>query len=254
MGEFLVLIVLGVVQGLCEFLPISSSGHLLLLATIFGVEDSLFVSIVLHMATLLAVIVVMRKKVWQLIKHPFSQESLFLMVATIFTCLVAILIMPLITSAFEGKSLPIFFLLSALVLIFAQKFNGKVKGKMSYKRAIIVGLAQGLAIFPGLSRSGTTISAGMISGLSGEDSGEFSFLLSIPIIIGSMLMEIIKVTVAREVVSVNLWGLALAFCVAFIVGLASIKYMLKLTKRANFKYFAVYLIILSIISIFFVWR
>ena len=96
------LLVLGLMQGLCEFLPVSSSGHLVLLSNIFGIKDSLFVSIILHVATLLAIVVVMRKEIWFLIKHPFSNQSISLALATIFTCLVALVLMPIITASFEG--------------------------------------------------------------------------------------------------------------------------------------------------------
>ena len=156
------LIVLGFVQGLCEFLPVSSSGHLVLLSKLFGIQDSLFVSIILHVATLLAVVVVMRKEIFYLIRNPFSPYTISLALATISTCLVVIFLMPYITSAFEGVVLPVFFALSGVILLIVSKQKDSHK-KITYKRAVIIGLAQGLAIFPGLSRSGTTISVGFSS-------------------------------------------------------------------------------------------
>lgn len=247
-----VLVVLGFVQGVCEFLPISSSGHLVLLSRLFGIEDSLFLSILLHVATLLAVIVVMRKEIFYLIRHPFSKESISLMLATISTCVVAIVFMPFITSSFEGAVLPIFFLLSAVILFLTGR-KGNQKGDISYKRAIIVGLAQGFAIFPGLSRSGTTIFAGMVSGAGREESSKFSFLISLPIIVGSLLMEVYKIIVRGEVVSGNPLGICLSFLVAFLVGVVGIKFMFKISNNATFKYFSIYLIVIAIISAILLW-
>ena len=246
------LVVLGFVQGVCEFLPISSSGHLVLLSKIFGIEDSLFVSIILHVATLLSVVVVMRKEIWQLLRHPFSKESISLALATISTCVVAILLMPLINASFEGVWLPIFFLLSAVILFFVGR-KSKSGGEITYKRAVFIGLAQGLAIFPGLSRSGTTISAGMVSGGGRKESAKFSFLISLPIIVGSLVMELYKIIIRGQAISVNPIGIILSFIISFIVGIICIKYMLKMTNNVAFKYFSIYLFIIAIISAIIIW-
>lgn len=246
------LMVLGLVQGVCEFLPISSSGHLVLLSKVFGIKDSLFVSILLHVATLLAVVVVMRKEIWYLLRNPFSKESISLMIATISTCVVAIVLMPFITSSFEGVLLPVFFLLSSIILFFVRRKKSG-KGEITYKRAIIIGLAQGLAIFPGLSRSGTTISAGLASGAGKEESSKFSFLISLPIIIGSLVMEIVKIVLRGEGISVNPIGMILSFIIAFLIGILSIKLMLKMTNNIAFKWFSIYLIIIAIISAIIIW-
>lgn len=250
--SILVLVLLGLVQGLCEFLPISSSGHLVLLSKLFKVEDSLFVSIILHVATLLALMVVMRKEIFYCLRHPFSKQSMTIVVSTIITCIVAIVLMPFITASFEGVMLPVAFLGSAILLILSQKLSGK-GGEINYKRAGIIGFAQGLAIFPGLSRSGTTISAGLLAGGNKEDCAKFSFLISLPIVFGSLLLEIVKLVVFKETISVNWLGLALAFLIAFVVGILTIKFMLKLTKNLNFKYFSIYLVIIAIVSAVILW-
>ncbi len=250
--SIVVLVVLGLVQGLCEFLPISSSGHLVLLSRVFGVEDSLFVSIILHVATLLSLVVVMRKEIFYCIRHPFSKQSMSIVIATIFTCIVAIILMPFITASFEGAMLPVAFFASAVLLMLSQKLS-KQGGEINYKRAGIIGLAQGLAIFPGLSRSGTTIASGLLAGGDREECAKFSFLISLPIILGSLLLEIVKISTSGESISVNWVGLALSFIVAFIVGVLTIKYMLKLTQKLNFKYFAIYLILIVIVSAIVIW-
>lgn len=250
--SILVLVLLGLVQGLCEFLPISSSGHLVLLSKLFKVEDSLFVSIILHVATLLALMVVMRKEIFYCLRHPFSKQSMTIVVSTIITCIVAIVLMPFITASFEGVMLPVAFLGSAILLFLSQKLSGK-GGEINYKRAGIIGFAQGLAIFPGLSRSGTTISAGLLAGGNKEDCAKFSFLISLPIVFGSLLLEIVKLVVFKETISVNWLGLALAFLIAFVVGILTIKFMLKLTKNLNFKYFSIYLVIIAIVAAVILW-
>lgn len=246
-----VLVVLGIVQGLCEFLPISSSGHLVLLSKIFGVEDSLFVSVILHVATLLAVIVVMHKEVFYIVKHPFSKETMQLSVSTIITCVVAIVLMPIISTSFEGEFLPWAFLITSILLFIVELYSKKKmikKEKFSFKHAVVIGFAQGLAIFPGISRSGATISAGLLSGADRGQSARFSFLVSLPIIIGSLIMEIIKICIRGEQIAVNPLGIVVSFTVAFLVGMASIKFMLRVTERTNFKWFSLYLFVLAILS------
>ena len=244
------LVLLGLVQGLCEFLPVSSSGHLVLLSQVLGLDDSLFVSIILHVATLLAIIVVLRKDVFNMVRHPFSKDSMMLYVATIPTCLIVLVIMPLVNESFNGGFLAISFLISALLLIFVQYYGKRKKSNdFSFKHAIIMGVAQGFAVFPGVSRSGTTISAGLLSGGERSKCAKFSFLMSIPIILLSLVLEIVKIFIYHQPISVNILGLILAFLVAFLVGILSIKLMLKITERANFKWFSSYLVVIAIVSI-----
>lgn len=246
--ETLKLVVLGIVQGLTEFLPVSSSGHLVLLGNIFGISNSLFVSIILHSATLLSILIVLRKEVFYLVKRPFSDEMYRLVVATIPTCLIALVLMPLVSDAFGGAFLGGLFLVTALILA-STKFVKSPGKDLSYKHAVIMGIAQGLAVFPGLSRSGLTIGAGLWSGAKKEQVAKFSFLMSIPIIILSLILEIIKLCVFKETISVNVFGLVLAFITAFLVGIVAIKSMLKITQK-SFKLFSIYLIIIAILTLF----
>ena len=250
--EIFVLCLLGLVQGLCEFLPISSSGHLVLMSQLFGVEDSLFVSIVLHMATLLAVLVVFRKDIWLMLKHPFSIESMNIVIATIPTCVIVLILMPVVDESFGGSYLAFSFLISACLLLFSQNFAKKraFQGTFTRKNALIMGIAQGLAVFPGISRSGTTICAGLLSGGDKKECAKFSFLMSVPIIILSMIMEIVKIALGGQTVAVNPIGMILSFLIAFLVGILSIKVMIKFTEKANFKWFSIYLFSLAVITIF----
>lgn len=247
---FWVLIFLGTVQGLCEFLPISSSGHLVLFAKLFGVKDSLFVSIILHCATLLAVVIVFRKDLWRMIKHPLSDEVIKLALATICTCLLAIILMPFVKDSFEGKMLPIAFALSACILYVCEKVSkGRQGNPLTTGHCFGIGLAQGIALLPGLSRSGTTIATGVMLGADKKECAKFSFLLSIPTILGSLLLEVAKLSSSGGGFSGSVSGLLLGCIIAFVIGIGSIKFMMKLTEKTNFKWFALYLAIMSIVSV-----
>lgn len=254
---FWALVILGIVQGVTEFLPVSSSGHLVLLSKIFGIEDSLFVSIVLHVATLLSVVIVLRKELLQIVKKPFGSLGRKLIVATLPTCLIVLVLYPIVSKSFEGSALPFCFMVTAVLLLLTEFFQKKSfyysqnYGKsINYKQALIMGIGQGLATFPGVSRSGTTICFGIFAGAKKEDVAKFSFLMSIPIIILSMALEIYKLASSGATISVNIPGLILAFFFAFVIGLISLKGMIKLTEKLNFKWFALYLIALSIIALF----
>lgn len=245
---FWALVVLGVVQGLCEFLPVSSSGHLVLLSHLFGIEESLLVSIVLHVATLFAVVVAFRRELWCMIKNPLSPQVIQLALSTICTCLIAIVMMPFLKDSFDGVILPFTFALSGVVLFVVEQFaKHKKGGPLTFKSALIIGAAQGFALLPGLSRSGTTIAAGLACGGDKKECAKFSFLLSIPTILGSLLLELFDLSSIKNI-SINIGGLVVACVVAFVIGLASIKYMMKLTEKTNFKWFALYLAIMAIVS------
>lgn len=258
MASFWALIVLGVVQGLTEFLPVSSSGHLVLLSRLFGIEDSLFVSIILHVATLLSVVVALRKEVWQVLKSPFGDLGKKLIVATIPTCLIVLCLYPLITESFEGAVLPICFIITAILLFVTSAFQKKqvhfysenMQNGITYKQALFMGIGQGFAAFPGISRSGTTICTGVLSGGKREEVAKFSFLMSIPIIILSMVLEIFQLATSGVMPDVNVAGIILAFLLAFLIGLLSVKAMIKLTQKLNFKWFSLYLVALAILTLF----
>ena len=260
---FGILILLGVVQGLTEFLPVSSSGHLVLLYNIFGIEDNtLIVSILFHLATLFAVVVYYRKDIWILIRHPLCKTNRKLIVTTIFTAIVYLVISPIVDIAFGGETLPIFFVLTAIILLISDWLANKNQGKkniileptnqkdyekyiidlpLSYKQAIIIGISQGIAVIPGISRSGTTIATSRIIGCD-DISAKYSFLISIPIIIGSLLLEILK---GGSLTGVNIGGLISGFIVCFAIGLLCIKVMVEFVKKSRLQYFSYYLLTIS---------
>ena len=255
-------LVLGIVQGLTEFLPVSSSGHLTLLNKIFGISgNTLLLTILLHLATLFAVFYVLRKEIWQLICHPFSRQAKNLYLATIPTVAIVLLSKGFLEDSFaSAKLLPYCFLITAALLLFTY-FLGKknqqkvfeyptVGFKNNIRTSVVMGVAQGLAVLPGISRSGSTICAGLLSGEKRENVAKFSFLMSIPIILASMLYEIIK----GDFGVVSQKGMALpiivAFLSAFIVGILSIKLMLKVVEKAKYYWFSIYLVALAILAFF----
>lgn len=250
--EIFYLVILGLVQGLTEFLPVSSSGHLVLLSKWFGISDSLFVSILLHLATFFSILVVLRKEVFYLIRHPFSKDTIRLAIATIPTCILALVLMPLIDQSFEGIFLPFCFLISALLLMVTdlttKRKSFPLQSQLTNKNAFLMGIGQGLAIFPGISRSGTTICVGLLAGSPKDECAKFSFLMSLPIILLSMAMEIYKIVAKSYVIKVNVIGMILSFVFAFVVGIFAIKVMLRLTQKASFRYFAFYLIVISVLA------
>lgn len=251
MSIFLVLFFMGLVQGLTEFLPVSSSGHLVLLSNIFNVEESLFISILLHVATLLSICVVFYKDIYALLRHPFSKNTLMLVVATIPTCLIALVLMPFIKSSFGGSFLPISFLITATILVITELFAKNTK-EFSYKTAIIMGIAQGFAVFPGISRSGATISAGLFSKGDKKECAKFSFLMSIPIILLSLIMEIYEGISGGINISYPISAIIISFIVAFLSGIFAIKFMMKLTEKGKLWWFSCYLLLLSLVTFFIV--
>ena len=244
-------VVLGLLQGLTEFLPVSSSGHLVLFSEYFGIEETLFVSIILHVATLLSICFVMRKELWQIIKNPFSKEMRNLVISSIATFFMVLLLYDFAKSSYLDNYVPFFFMLTASVLILTdifapQKTNGS--NELNKTQSLIMGVAQGIAVFPGLSRSGATICAGVFSGANKERVAKHSFLMSIPIILASLVMEMVDLG-EFGLLSVPILPLILGFVIAFLVGVLSLKFMIKLTCKVKFRYFAYYLIVLSIISL-----
>ncbi len=240
-------IILGIVQGLTEFLPVSSSGHLVLLQNVFGITNNVVLfDIFLHLATLLSVIIVFRKSIWQLITHPFSKKILFLVISTVITGVLALIFEPLFKNAFSGQWLVVGFLITAIVLLLADVYSEKIVNnkQVNSKKAALLGLFQAIAIFPGISRSGSTICGGVFLKIKKETLAEYSFLMSLPIIVLALVYEIIKTDFTSEVFPIiqSLVG----FVFAFVFGVLAIKVMLKIIKTSKYFYFSIYLGVLSV--------
>lgn len=245
-------IFLGALQGLTEFLPVSSSGHLVLFQNIFGIEtDFLFFSVLLHLATLFAVVLVLWKDIKHLVFHPFCKEAQMLYTATIPTVLIVLLFQGFFEGAFSGVFLPICFMITAFLLFVTEVLAKKTSGKMTFKTGLITGIAQGLAVLPGISRSGATICTAVLLGVDRKRASRFSFILSIPIILASMAYEILgAVTSGEEILTLPVLPTILAFLSAFIVGVLSVKFMLGAFQKIKLWWFSIYLIVLSAISLF----
>lgn len=243
-------LILGLVQGLTEFLPISSSGHLVLLQQIFGIENNVILfDVILHLGTLVAVIIVYRKTLLEIIKHPFCLKSQQLVFATIPTVIIALLFKDFFENSFNGSSLIIGFLVTAVFMFICQYVSKRYYQykEMDFKTSFLMGIFQGLAILPGISRSGSTITTAIVCGTKRKDAAEFSFLLSIPIIIGSALFECTKLT--TQEITIGFFEILLGFVAALVSGIIAIKFMLKVIKNAKYSYFGIYLIILAVFLI-----
>ena len=240
-------IFLGLVQGLAEFLPVSSSGHLLLFENLFGITDGgLLLTLILHLATLLAVVLVYRQRLWQMIRHAFSKATLQLVIATVITCSIVLLFNGVIDQLFAIQALPYLFLTCGVFLLLPTVIKPKTNQR-SWCHTIVMGLAQGVAVVPGLSRSGLTITSGRLAGMPNVEATDFSFLMSLPIIVASLLYEVIR---GGSIQALGLGSVVLAFVTAFISGIIAIKFMLGLTRKIDLRWFAVYLLILGCSLIF----
>ncbi|HEY8419375.1 MAG TPA: undecaprenyl-diphosphate phosphatase [Clostridia bacterium] len=240
-------ILLGLVQGLTEFLPISSSGHLVLFQNILGVQgDLLFFDVMLHVGTLAAVFTVFFRDIIDLFKPPFKTMGC-LIIATLPAGIVMLLLSDQIEALFGGQFLWIGFLITALLLL-ATEFIGKKYPRnkpLDLKVSLIMGVSQAVAIVPGISRSGATISGGVYAGAKRETVAKFSFLMSIPVILGSGFFEIIKV---QDWNAVPIVCVIAGMIAAGLSGFLAIKLMLRLIQKCNYKWFSLYLIVLALVS------
>lgn len=259
-------ILLGLLQGVTEFLPVSSSGHLTVAQKLFNLQKvPLLFDIILHIATLFAVIIFFRKQIFDLIlvfcrfvtKKTTEEDKPKL------TMIVALIVATAITGGlgiFASKIIPdlpikfvcVGFIVTAILLIISNLKKQKTepqKGEVSIKQGIFCGIAQGFGVLPGISRSGITISASIASGINRETAGEFSFLLSIPAILGAFILELKDFESMADSISIVT---LIAGCVAaFISGILALTFLMKLVKSGKLYWFAVYLIPLGILGLIF---
>ncbi len=248
MIELIKYVLIGFIQGLTEFLPISSSGHVVLFGSLFDLDNLLLLSVVAHVGTLFAVIFCYRKRLIELVKKPFNKTNINLLIATIPTVVIVLLFNHFIEDNFSTKTLIWGFLLSAVLLIIAD-FKKDSYRPVNKRSALYMGLAQGLALLPGISRSGSTLVCGLLVGVEKNEALDFSFLMSIPIIIASAVYESIKLFTMQ--LTVNWLGIFIVMITSFIFGILSIKLMLKIVKKNKLYFFSIYLIVLSLIILFF---
>ena len=257
-------IILGAVQGLAEFLPVSSSGHLVVLQYLMDLgETPLLFDVLLHIATLVVVFIVFWDRILKVLKALVRYASgkrededrenmrlfLIILLATVFTGALGLFLEKL---DLEGNVKLVFllFIVTGFILILSRKLEGsKDYGSLGVKQGLITGLAQGIGVLPGISRSGITISAALASGMTREQAGEFSFLISIPAILGALILQLKDADSLFG--SVSLGVVAAGMISAFIVGLVSLRILLRLIKKGNLYYFSFYLIPLGIAGLIF---
>ncbi len=255
-------ILLGTVQGLTEFLPVSSSGHLLLLERVLGFSlgagDLTFVNILLHFGTLIAVAVCFRREILALFHRPWKPLCM-LAVATVPAGLVGLLLEDGIDALFTGERgllcLALCFGATAMLLLAAESASKrKTVRAFGWRASIPMGLMQAVAVLPGISRSGSTIAIGTLAGARAEDASTFSFLMSIPVILGGALVGLFKAVVLepQTISAIGVGGIAgmvAGIAVSAVCGTVAIKVMMKAVKRADYKWFALYLLLLSLTTL-----
>lgn len=250
--------ILGLVQGLTEFLPVSSSGHLVIFRELLGAEapSDLVFEITVHVATALATIVVFRKQILDLLqglfKFKYNQQTDFIAKLVVTMIPVAI-----VGFFFKDKVEELFssllvvgcaLMVTALLLFLSDRVKARKEGKeITFGQALVMGLGQAVAVIPGLSRSGTTISAGLLSGASRNKVAEFSFLMVLVPILGEAFLDLVGGDLAAS--SISIAPLLLGFLAAFFSGLFACKAMIALVKKAGLKWFALYCAILGLIVI-----
>lgn len=242
-------VILGVVQGLTEFLPVSSSGHLQLANEILGTnldpESNLTFSLTLHAATVLSTIVILWSEVWRLIKGVFSRTFteeqayvLKIIISMIPVGIVGVFFKDYIEAAFSSiVVVGVMLLCTAVLLSFAYYAKPRQKESISYRDAFIIGLSQALAVLPGLSRSGTTIATGLLLGNKKESVAQFSFLMVLPPILGNALLDIVKGDFGG---GVEVVPTVAGFIAAFVTGCIACKWMIGIVKRGKLIWFALY--------------
>lgn len=253
-------LVLGVIQGLTEFLPVSSSGHLIIGGEIFGLsgEENLTFAIVVHASTVLSTIVVLWPEVSALFKGFFSfkwnKETQF--IAKIFLSMIPVCIVGLFfkdyVEALFGNGLLLvgcMLLLTAVLLTFSYYAKPRQKEEIGYKDAFLIGLVQGLAVLPGLSRSGSTIAAGLLLGNKRELVAKFSFLMVIIPILGEAFLDLLKGGFSPETSGISTVSLVVGFIAAFVSGALACKWMIKLVSKGKLIYFAYYCVFAGLCAI-----
>jgi undecaprenyl-diphosphatase len=257
--EIIDAIILGIVQGLTEFLPVSSSGHLEIGKALLGdnsiPEESLLFTVVLHFATAISTMVVFRKDIWGIIKSILKfqwNEDLQFLTKIAISMIPAVVIgynyESELAELFGGNIQLVGFMLflTAFLLYLADKAQNTNKN-VSFKNALVIGFAQAIAMLPGISRSGATISTAVLLGNDKTKAARFSFLMVVPLIFGKIAKDILSGDLSYD--SGNFTTLSVGFVAAFISGLFACTWMIKLVKSSKLSYFAIYCIVVGLIAI-----
>lgn len=249
-------IILGIIQGLTEFLPVSSSGHIELGSYLLNIEsqDNLLFSIIVHGATALSTIIVFRKDILEIIvgllEFKWNESTQFatkIIISMIPVGIVGVLFEEQIESFFTGKIVFVASMLAVTGILLLFTFFTKAKNnKVDYFRAFVIGIAQAIAIFPGISRSGSTIATALFLGVEKSNAARFSFLMVLPPILGATLLKTLDF-IENPTIAEGTSGAALVagFIAAFLSGLLACQWMIRIVKRGKLIYFAIYCFIVS---------
>ena len=264
MSSIFAAILLGIIQGLTEFLPVSSSGHLEITTFILehfdnkGLpEENILMTVVLHSATALSTLFIFRDEVAQifrgLLQFKWNEEfqfSLKIIISMVPAAVVGVLFDEQIDALFGGRILLVgsMLIVTGLLLFVADKAKNTTQS-VNFGRSLIIGIAQAIAILPGISRSGATISTSVILGIDREKAARFSFLMVVPLIFGKITKDILSGDMVSE--SAALIPLIAGFLAAFITGLIACKWMISLVKKSQLKYFSYYCFTIGILAIVF---
>ena len=252
---------LGIVQGLTEYLPVSSSGHLAIGSALFGIEgeENLAFTIVVHVATVFSTLVVLWKEIdWifrGLFKFQMNEETKYvinILISMIPIGIVGVFFKDTVEQIFGSGLLVVgcMLLLTAALLAFSYYAKPRQKESISMKDAFIIGLAQACAVMPGLSRSGSTIATGLLLGNNKAKLAQFSFLMVIPPILGEALLDVMKMVKGEDVAgSIPALSLAVGFVAAFVSGCVACKWMINIVKKGKLIYFAIYCAIAGLVTI-----
>jgi undecaprenyl-diphosphatase len=263
--DYLNAIIFGIVQGITEFIPISSSGHLFLMHEILDlpIVDNLTFDVTLHLASLFAVIIFFKQEIWQLARSFFSLLKgnrdrysglvILIIIGTLPAAAIGYLFEDVIEETFRSIYVVVTMLIVVAMLFFDSEKDGKKKydmNNLNWKNALFIGFSQAIALIPGTSRSGITMVAGLYCGLKRSEAVKFSFLLSIPIILGASLFKIKDINFA-SLVKQEIIILLLASIFSFLSAFLAIKYFLNFVEKYSLKSFAIYRIVLGIIILLF---
>ncbi len=252
-------IILGIIQGLTEFLPVSSSGHLELAKYFLGYEasqsESMLMTVTLHAATALSTVIVFRKDIAEIFKGLFQFEnnesfnfSLKIILSMIPAAFVGVVFDKQLESLFNEQIVLVgcMLILTGFLLFLADRAKDSTNG-VSYPNAIVIGIAQAIAILPGISRSGATISTSVLLGVDKSKSARFSFLMVVPLILGKMAKDLLDDDFAMSADSMTQVGVG--FIVALLTGIIACTWMIKIVKKSQLKYFAYYCFAMGIFAI-----
>lgn len=255
-------LILGIIQGLTEFLPVSSSGHLIIGKTVLGVQsgDNVAFEVLVHAATVLSTITIFRKEIWELLvkffKFQWNEETQY--IVKICVSMIPVMIVGLFfkdtVESFFGEGLLLvgcMLLVTATLLLLSQVVNFQQRKEVGFGSALVIGVAQAIAVLPGLSRSGSTIATGLLLGVKKESMAKFSFLMVLVPILGEAFLDLVGGEFSAAASGIPVSAMAVGFIAAYFSGLFACRFMIEMVKRAKLSWFAAYCALAGAVAIVF---